>query len=137
MAELRSRSAALLRFQDQIKSTSEYQKAREEAHNEPIPIVAALSTPVAISVKAETKEAKSICQVILKTIEIIGIVAVITYAILTFFIWKEMQITSDAALDSANQARRSLGISQRAIAQTRDQFRQDERPYITMAPAGA
>jgi hypothetical protein len=118
----------LLRLiQQQIDSASKNSETHKEADGEPIVVRAELSTPVAISVEAETHERKSAWSQIKTGFEIIGIGAVIIYAFVTYNQYREMINATETSERALNEARYSRN---KFLDAGRRQFQQDQRPYV-------
>lgn len=122
-SELRAineRLASLLRLQDQIDSIREQTQADNEAERQPTAVVATLSTPVAISVQAETHQRQSRWDKVFRTLEIAGIAAAIYYASVAFGQWREMIYQTDMMTVNARRSRveaaRQFAITQQSAA---------------------
>lgn len=109
--------AELVKLLDAIENhknaISEHGKAAKQASDEPLSVVATPSTPVTISKQDESKKYEPVWKVIKNGFEIAGIIAVVVYAILTYFMWHEMQETSKAAKKSADSAQAQLELTDR------------------------
>jgi hypothetical protein len=114
-------------IQQQIDSASKNADTHKEAGNVPVAVSAELSTPVAISVKAETHERKSAWDKIKTGMEILAGAAVIVYAVLTYFLWQESRVATAAAVRSAN-------IAEENTKETRKSLVLQERPWVDITP---
>jgi hypothetical protein len=148
LVEVRTMSFNLLRLQEKVEAISKQEKPKNSADNQPLPpIISVLTTPTAIKVEPHTRERKDIWQRIFEVIETVGILAVVAYAVLTYYLWKEAIRSADAAQQSASftyhqaitaghsliAARDQVVAAQQQVDAINRQVRQTERPWIYVA----
>jgi hypothetical protein len=137
LAELRSLSATLLGVQKQTESIAKEYNTQNERTETPPVLRAELQIPKGIVSDWERESTqKAHREKFANRVSVLTLFAVIAYAVLVCFQWREMVSATDAAFDAANQARLSVGLANKAIAQAREQFRQDQRPYIWLTNQG-
>ena len=124
LVEVRTLNFNFLRLQEKVEAISKQKQSEKAADDKPFsPVVSVLTTPAAIKVEAETHDNKDVWQRVFEILELLGIAAVAAYAVLTYYTWKEMVRSTNAAESAANTASIALANSQAA-------FRIDERPYL-------
>jgi len=75
-----------------------------------MPVVATLGAPVAIGKEESTSKAQKVWKAMKTPLEVAGILAVIAYTILTYFMWREMHSSTTAAQKSVNAAQAQLEL---------------------------
>jgi hypothetical protein len=131
LVEVRTASFNLLRLQEKAEATSKQEQPKESANDQPFPpVVSVLTTPTAIKVQAETRERKDVWQRVFEVLELLGIAAVVAYALLSYSMWKEMIRSTNAAESAANSASIALVESQTA-------FKLDEQARIKITKVDA
>jgi hypothetical protein len=141
LTELRGLASSLLRLQKQVETIRDNTEASKKAAEKEHPFASRITVDVNFPSEkinryyAEYNKPNSL-QWWVFFVSVLTFIAVTVYAVLVYFQWKEMIVASDAATDAANQSRRSVAAADRALAQARDQFRQDQRPYIWTTPTG-
>ena len=98
---------------DHKNAISKHGDACKSTSNEPLSVIATLSAPVAIREDQSTSKAQKIWKAIKTPLEIAGIIAVIIYTTLTYFMWRETHETNKAAQRSAATAQTQLELSER------------------------
>jgi hypothetical protein len=131
LTEIRSLVTPFYKIQSQIDSIAEQIKTQGEREKATPILRAELQVPRSIEEKREARDhRKDRHDKLMLGVQILTLIAVAFYAFLTYEVWREMVLTSDAGMDTAKEARRSAAIAQQALTQAREQFRQDQRPYV-------
>lgn len=128
LREIRAMGASLFAIQKQTEAIQQDIERQNKQEQTPIPITVRSELEVPERVERQ-RQASDDRQYRLQRLLTLGtwgaFIAASLYAYVATRQWKEMMVTSDAASDTAHQARR-------ALVQARDQFRQDQRPYVWM-----
>src|SRR6516162_2974821 len=137
LAEIRSLITPFYKIQAQIDSMAKQIKTQGGREKTTPVLRAELEIPRSVEEKREARDQrKDRHDCLMLVIQVLTLIAVGVYAFLTYKVWLEMISTSDAAFDSAKEARHSAAVAQQALAQARNQFRQDQRPYIWLTNLG-
>jgi hypothetical protein len=126
--ELRSLNAALLGIQQEVRAIRDQQEAANERQQEQRQHTHILNTepqiPEAIQRDKRASEKRHFTvQAIIAGSTFLAFVAAAVYAGINYKMLRQMRQSTKAAIEAADTAQKSL-------AQARDQFRQDQRPYI-------
>jgi hypothetical protein len=87
-------------IEDHKNAISEHGESSKNASNEPLSVIATIGAPVAIRKDGNPSNAKKIWKKIKTPLEVFGILAVVVYAVLTYFMWQEMKKSTTAARDT-------------------------------------
>lgn len=103
-------------------------------------VVSTVSLPAAVSsyFEANNRERRSKARwdKIKTFIEVCSLLALVTYVAITVKTLNEIREQTGYIQQSAKAAIDAAVAAQQAVEQARNHFRQDQRPYITLAPAG-
>ena len=134
IAELKTMNASLFALRNEVEAITKQEKTKNSADNKPIPhIISVLTTPTTVQVDAETHERKDIWHRLFAVIETLGVVAVVVYAILTYFTLEQMTRSTEAVEETARISYHQAIIAGNSFKANAKQFRETERPYMWLS----
>ncbi|MGD1102974.1 MAG: hypothetical protein ABSA59_12990 [Terriglobia bacterium] len=121
-----------LGVQKQIESIAKEQQAKNKREQCYPPLVRAeVQVPPAIQDKKEASKARNERRERIKVlIEAATFVAILGYALLVYFQWKEMIAATDAATTALEESRKNRQQAEKSLMATIEQFHLDQRAWV-------